>query len=74
MAEEQALALELKTFREHLPRLLANSENKWALVHHDVILGTFWDRRDAIQEGYRQLGNVPFLTKKIERTEIPATI
>lgn len=67
------LSQELKTYEQHRERLLSEHEDKWVLIHGDQILGTYHAEMDAIEAGYQQLGVVPFLVKKIERFERPAT-
>lgn len=56
---------ELKTYENHREELLGTALGKWVLIHGDVIGGTFDTQGDAVAEGYRQFGNVPFLVKQI---------
>jgi len=65
------LAKEIKTYEKHRDDLLRNSEGKYVLIKADKVLGTFESKYDAIQEGYRRFGNVPFLVKRIVRIEVP---
>jgi hypothetical protein len=65
------LTVELKTFAAHKAELLATARGQFALVHLTKILDTFDTQNDAIAEGYRRLGNVPFLTKQILEVELP---
>jgi hypothetical protein len=66
-----ALQQELATFDAHRAELLGQAAGKFALVRGEDINGVFDTEADAIREGYRQFGNVPFLVKKIEAVDIP---
>ena len=44
------------------------------LIHGAVVVGTYYSPEDAIAEGYRKFGNVPFLVKQITAVETPANI
>ena len=69
---EDLLEEELETFRSQLDHLLATSEGEYALVKDGNVLGTYKSREDAVAEGYRKLGRVPFLAKHIStRAEVP---
>jgi hypothetical protein len=65
------LRKELETYESHRVELLATAENEFVLIHGADIMGTFETEVDAIKHGYRELGNVPFLVKKIVRVEHP---
>ena len=67
---EPPLQQELRTFDAHRAELLGRATGKYALVHEDEIVGVFDTEGDGIREGYRRLGNVPFLVKKIEPVDI----
>lgn len=67
----EELREELDTFERELPVLLGTSEGKWALVDDSKVLGVFETQLDAINQGYRQLGNVPFLVKQVVAVESP---
>lgn len=41
------------------------------LIHRKRILGTFGSQRDAIDQGYRTVGLVPFLVKQVIEVETP---
>jgi hypothetical protein len=69
--EPQPLQQELETFEAHRAELLGRAAGKYALVHHDQVVGVFDTDADGIREGYRLFGNVPFLVKKIEAVDIP---
>jgi hypothetical protein len=66
------LQRELETFERVKDQLLAHSEGKFVLIHDDDVLGTYNDEKDAIADGYRRLGNVPFLVRLITEVEVPA--
>ncbi len=63
---------ELETYERHRERLLQDSEGKYVLIYRDDVITVFESKNDAIAEGYRRLGNVPFLVKEIVQVEIPA--
>ena len=65
------LAKEIRAYEKHRDDLLTDSEGKYVLIKADKVVGTFESKFDAIQEGYRRFGNVPFLVKKIVRTDAP---
>ena len=62
---------ELETYERHKEELLAASEGKFVLIRNDEVVGTYSSGNDAIAEGYRRFGNVPFLLKQIVRIEVP---
>jgi len=61
----ELLKTELKTFEEHREELLGRASGDFALVHNSEVVGTYKSKEDAITEGYRRFGNVPFLVKQI---------
>jgi hypothetical protein len=65
------LEAELKTYQKHRDELLAHGEGKFALIHAARVLGTYESQKDAVEEGYRQLGHVPFLVKQVLAVETP---
>jgi hypothetical protein len=67
----EPLEKELKTLEAHRDELLGADENKYVLIHGDTVAGTYESESDAINEGYRQFGNVPFLVKQVVATERP---
>ena len=66
------LRQELETHMANRDRLLAEALRKYALISGTNIIGTYDTESDAINEGYRRLGNVPFLVKRITPVEEPA--
>lgn len=67
----QILDTELKTYKQHHDALLGTAEGKCVLIHGDEIVGVYDSKMDAIAQGYREFGNVPFLVKKIVKIESP---
>ena len=67
----QLLDPELKTFERHRDELLGKAEGQFVLIHRDQIVGIFDTQNDAIQHGYRALGNTPFLVKQVLKIETP---
>lgn len=67
----EALAVELTTYQEHRERLLATAEGKFALIYGTEVIGEYDTKMDAIRQGYRQLGDVPFLVKQVLEIETP---
>jgi hypothetical protein len=65
------LQRELQTFEAHRAELLGRAAGKYALVHEDEVADVFDTEGDAIRDGYRRFGNVPFLVKKIDPVDIP---
>jgi len=63
---------ELETYERHRSDLLAAHSGKWVLIRGNEVAGTFDTQNDAIAEGYRRFGNVPFLVKQILAIETPA--
>lgn len=68
----EQLARELETFEANRARLLGESLRKYVLIHGEELVGTYDTESDAIAEGYRRFGNVPFLVKRVTPVEEPA--
>jgi hypothetical protein len=64
-----AIAEEIATYREHLPKLVCEHPGRFVLIKGTDILGTFSERSVALQEGYRRFGAVPFLVRQIADPE-----
>ena len=60
---------EMKTYETHKENLLAKSKGKFVLIKGDKILGIFENQVDAVNQGYKDLGVVPFLVKEIQEVE-----
>lgn len=65
----EILKEELETFDKNKSELLATAKGQWVLIKADKILGTFHSMEDAIKEGYKTVGNMPFLVKQILEIE-----
>ncbi len=63
------LEKELQTFEAHKSKLLASNAGRFALIKDDSVIDVFDTHLDAIQQGYRHCGNVPFLVKEITHIE-----
>ncbi|MBI3319406.1 MAG: hypothetical protein HYZ89_02305 [Candidatus Omnitrophica bacterium] len=63
------LEREYKVFKDHHAELLAKGEGKFALVKGDTISDIFTSYEDALKEGLRRFGDVPFLIHEIQREE-----
>jgi len=63
-----ALEVELKTYEENLPDLLAQ-EGKFVLIRENQVLGVLDTYKDAIQVGYEKCGLTPFLVKRIQAVD-----
>ena len=66
-----ALDVELGTYESGREELLASAEGKFVLIKGEELAGVYDSQQDAIREGYRQFGNVPFLVKQVLRIETP---
>lgn len=67
----QVLEQEEKTYEIHRQQLLGTDEGKFVLIREDQVAGVYDSKRDAIAEGYKQFGNIPFLVKRIIKVETP---
>ncbi len=65
------LKKELETFEAHKRELLGMAAGKFVLIKDDAIVGTFETFNDAVNRGYEEFGNVPFLVKEIVEIETP---
>lgn len=59
------LDLELQTYQKHKEELLEKEAGRFVLIKDDKIIAVFDTERDAIEQGRRELGNVPFLVEEI---------
>lgn len=64
----------LKTYDQNRARLIGKQEGKYVLIHEDQVVAVCDSRTDAIAQGYRQFGNVPFLVKQILKVESPEEV
>lgn len=65
------LQKELDAFEAQKDQLLASALGKYVLIYGDQVLGTYDTENDAVVEGYRKCGNVPFLVKLVVPFEQP---
>lgn len=65
------LERELQTYYKHKADLLSKAKGKYVLIKGEEIIGIFPRQFAAINQGYRQLGTVPFLVKRIIEVEGP---
>jgi hypothetical protein len=71
-ATMEPLRQELQTYETHREQLLGEAQGKYVLIRSDAVVATYDTEQDAIKEGYRQFGNVPFLVKRITALDEPA--
>ncbi|MGA2164940.1 MAG: hypothetical protein ABSH36_10790 [Solirubrobacteraceae bacterium] len=71
-ATMESLKQELETYEIHREQLLGEARGKYVLIRGNSIVATYDTEQDAINEGYRQFGNVPFLVTRIAATDEPA--
>ena len=61
----QSLQTELATYEREKPRLVAESEGKYALIQGDSVAGIWDTYEDTLKEGYQKFGLTPFLVKQV---------
>lgn len=59
------LKQELETYEKHKEDLLRSSMGKYVLIYKAEVCDTYNDQLDAIVEGYKKFGRVPFLVKEV---------
>ncbi len=64
-----ALEQELEFFYSHKQELLEHHKNQFALIKGNQLIGTFTTWEEAFDAGVKQLGNVPFLIKRVQEEE-----
>ena len=64
------LKKELETYKKQKPELLGKYKGKFALIKNNDIVDVFETESDAIRQGHKKFGNVPFLVKQILEVEI----
>lgn len=65
------LATELATYEQRRNELLGSSLGKFVLIKGDQVAAAYDSERDAVAEGYRRYGNVPFLVKQVAAVDRP---
>jgi hypothetical protein len=66
------LRREVETYELNRARLLGESLGKYVLIRDDEIVGSYDTESDAIDEGYRRFGNVPFFVRRVAAVDEPA--
>jgi len=62
---------ELATYAAHREELLGSARGKFVLIKGERLVGTFESQQDAIERGYEEFGNEPFLVKQILEVDVP---
>jgi hypothetical protein len=65
---------ELKTYAQRRDQLLGSAEGKFVLIKGDQVVGIFDSKMDAVAQGSRLFGNVPFLVKQVVKIETPQNL
>ena len=65
----ELLEVETNTYEQHKEKLLGTSEGKFVLIHGSDVVDIYDSKWDAIRQGYKQFGNVPFLVKQVVEVE-----
>lgn len=60
---------ELRYYKTHKEELLKRHANKFLVIKGDRVLGVYGTDKDAYEAGLKELGNVPFLIKKVTKEE-----
>ena len=67
----ELLKKEIEVYESQKAELLDKSKGKFVLIKDDKVIDIFDTEIDAIRQGYKRFGNVPFLVKQIVELEIP---
>jgi len=65
------LAEELATCAAHRAEILGRAKGQFVHIKKDRVVEVFADRTDAIDRGYKEFGNQPFLVKEVVEVEEP---
>ncbi len=65
------LKKEIEAYESQKAELLDKSKGKFVLIKGEKVIDVFDTEIDAIRQGYKRFGNVPFLVKQIVELEIP---
>ena len=60
---------ELEYYKANKEELLKHHENQYALIKGDRFLGAYTTEQEAYEAGIKELGNVPFLIKRVTKEE-----
>ena len=63
------LEREYQAFKAHQSELLAKGEGKFVLIKGETIVDLFTSYEDALKEGFKRFGDIPFLIQEIQREE-----
>ena len=63
------LEKEYQTYLKKKDELLSKHERKFVLIKEAELIDIFSSYEDALKEGLKRFGNVPFLVKQIQREE-----
>ena len=65
---------ELETYEANKNGFLAKHKGKFVLIKGNKIVGVFDTSNDAVNRGYEEFGNTPFLVKEILEIDRPVDI
>lgn len=63
------LQTELEFYNSKKAELLAHHKGQFALIKGKKLIGTYTTWDEALKDGIKQLGNVPFLIKEVQERE-----
>ncbi len=70
--KKSVLEVEISVYEKSKEELLKQDEGKYVVIKGESILDVYDDEPRAIQAGYEEYGNVPFLVKRIALFDTPA--
>jgi len=65
------LDTELETYAQHKEELLGRARERFVLIKGSTVVGVFDSPADALQKGYEEYGNEPFLVKQVLDVDLP---
>ena len=68
-AATHALDKDIRFYLKQYPQLLRSHSGQWVLIQDAKIIGYYRSQLEAVNSGYREFGNTPFLTRQVEKTE-----
>ena len=75
LPEDHVLAVEWKTFKREVQRLLREGhEGRYAVIKGDQIIGVWDGEWDAVEAGRDRFWPAPFMVEKIKYRERPVRI
>jgi hypothetical protein len=60
---------ELEYYKANKEELLKHHENQFAVIKGNSLLGAYTTEQEAYEAGLKELGNVPFLIKRVTKEE-----